>query len=447
MIRRLLVLAALGIIVSISAVAAASTGGPPPPRKALLEARGRAHRMAANATSAAIHKLAADAARQLGRATFSMLWINPREIDAPAYGTNVFLHSARAVADLAELEPASSPAIKLILGADRRLAQIVIEQARGAGKHMLAAARHSIKAGESEAAQGRPGRAVRAYREAWQSAFRALTQLIATKVTRVPRHDLIIAAENALGSKKIGLAGPRILSGKHPLTKNGKPELFFAGSEACPFCGVERWGMIVALSQFGRFSNLHLMQSEPFERPADRTFTFYRSRYRSRLISFVPVEVWSNVRRGFKFLPLQPLTKAQNALVNRYDPPAETPFIDVAGRFIKVESTVLPRLIANRSWTQVADSLTHPNTLPAQAIAGTAEVLTAELCRATGGKPTSVCSRTVVHDYQVALPLLDGHGGGCPPAAADVSQAQPELGGAVAARKPAKVREARCHTG
>ena len=69
------------------------------------------------------------------------------------------------------------------------------------------------------------------------------------------------AAEQALGGTRFGMSGPRIEQWLTPLMSGGKPEVFYAGSEACPFCGVQRWGMIVALSQFGTFSNLHLMQS------------------------------------------------------------------------------------------------------------------------------------------------------------------------------------------
>jgi hypothetical protein len=230
----------------------------------------------------------------------------------------------------------------------------------------------------------------------------------------VPSSALAAAAQEALGSKKIALAGPMIEHGQQPLTLAGKPELFFAGSEACPFCAVQRWGMIVALSQFGTFSNLHLMQSTPAEPPEVRSFTFFGSSYRSPYISFVPVEAISNIPKGFGFEPLQRLTHSQNALLNSFDPPAQVPFIDVANRFTRVDSTVQPGLVGGLSWTQIASSLKHPTSIPAQAIAGQAEVLTAELCEATNGNPRSVCSAPVVNQYEAALPLLNGKGGGCP---------------------------------
>jgi hypothetical protein len=401
-------------------------------------------------------RAARHAARALAAATVSELWIDPDETDAPPYGANVFLGSAAAIKDLRPLAPSSKIAIGLILAADRRLAGIVIGQARDGNKKLLGGARRALAAGSKDASEGHPLAAVRDYRRAWELAFRALTRLVVTRVTGVPHRDVVAAAENALGSKKIALAGPQFLHGAPRLTNDGKPELFFAGSEACPFCGVERWGMIVALAQFGTFSNLQLMQSDTTEQPADRTLTFLRSQYQSRFVSFVPVEVWSNVRKGFKFLHLQSLTKAQGALLGQYDRPGQTPFIDVANRFVKVQSTTQPSSIAALTWTQIADSLTRPGTDSAQAIAGTAEVLTAELCTVTKGRPTSVCSARVVHQYQAALPRLNGQGGGCPTTQAGDSgeeAAWSRAGAQIAttdtgerARKPPKAREDRCHT-
>ena len=112
---------------------------------------------------------------------------------------------------------------------------------------------------------------------------------------------------------------------------------------------------------------------------------------------------------------MQSLTPSQRALFDTFDPPRQTPFIDVGNRFIGIGSTVQPGLLGGMSWTQIAASLTHPTSAGAQAIAGEAEVLTAELCEATNGNPGSVCSAPVVTQYETALPLLTGPGGGCPP--------------------------------
>jgi hypothetical protein len=425
----------------LTAEAAAATSLPP--RQALLQAQRRTHELGKHASTSSVHSVAADALRELRGATARALWISPDESDAPAYGARIFTHSVNAVKDLQRL-PRSKGAIRLILGADRGLAEGVITQAR-TGK-----AAHSLGAGGREAASGRLVAAARSYAKAWAQAFVTLTRLVTMKVTHVPAADLSAAAEEALGSPQIGLAGPMFVQNQPPLTRGGKPELFFAGSEGCPFCGIERWGMIVALSQFGKFSKLHLIQSDTTDPLADQTFTFFESSYKSRYIAFVPVEVWSNVRHKFKFKPLQSLSAGEQALLKRFDPPAQTPFIDVANRFIKVDSTTQPPLIAGMSWTQIADSLSDPSSASAQAIAGTAEVLTAEVCQVTGGNPQSVCSTPVVHQYEAALPLLNGQGGGCPggtagPAITRRKGAEPATVRSARSRTP-RAQAARCHT-
>jgi hypothetical protein len=43
----------------------------------------------------------------------------------------------------------------------------------------------------------------------------------------------------------------------------GKPEVLYIGAEYCPYCGTERWSMIVALSRFGTFRGLKEIRSSP----------------------------------------------------------------------------------------------------------------------------------------------------------------------------------------
>jgi Domain of unknown function (DUF929) len=414
------------------------------PRGALLQAETRVHRITNLPSPSSVHESATDALGELVRATAPALWINSREAVAPSYGTRVFQASIAALTDLRPLTrlsiPAARAASELIVAADRGLAKGVITQARGGDQRSLASARQELSAGGRAAGAGRRASAARSYAKAWKDAFNALTQLASAAATGVPSAVLAAAAEEALGSKLIGLAGPMIQEGQPPLTAAGKPELLFAGAEGCPFCAVQRWGMIVALSQFGTFSNLHLMQSDTTNPPAVRTFTFFGASYQSPYISFVPVEVLSNVRRGFGFAHLQQLTTAEGALVQRFDPPGQTPFIDIANRFTGFDSTVQPGLLSAMSWRQIASSLTHPASIPAQAISGVAEVLTAELCQATNGNPQSVCGTQVVRQYEAALPFLDGKGGGCPTTHMIAASARRQ------GPPPPMAQATRCHT-
>ena len=376
----------------------AAAGAATAPRDALRQAR-------------ALAPQASTAAAALTRATARDLWINDREADAPPYGRNIFTESRQAVGDLAGL---SASAIGLIVTADRDLAEDTIAQAHGGTAASLATARSALSAGNRQVHTGSLSAAIDLYAKAWQLADSAVAHLVAGEITRVPSATLAAAAEQALAGTRFGMSGPKIEQGLTPLVSAGKPKVFYAGSEACPFCGVQRWGMIVALSQFGTFSNLHLMQSVPMTPPQVTTFTFFGSSYQSPYVSFVPVEVWSNVPKPPGLAPLQTLTHPEALLVHRFDPAVETPFIDVANRFITDSSTVDPQLIAHKSWTQLAAALTDPGNVSTQAIAGEAEVLTAEVCEATGGNPASVCSSTVVQQYETALPTLTGKGGSCP---------------------------------
>jgi Domain of unknown function (DUF929) len=394
--RRAALAAAVFSAVLFGLVAAA--GAATAPRDALRQAR-------------ALAPQAGAAAAALTRATARDLWINDREADAPPYGRNVFTASRQAVGDLAGL---SATATGLIVTADRELAEDAITRAHGGPAASLATARSALSAGNRQAHTGNLSAAVDLYAKAWQLAYGDLAHLVAGELTGVPSATLAAAAEHALAGTRFGMSGPRIEQGLTPLMSAGKPEMFYAGSEACPFCGVQRWGMIVALSQFGTFSNLHLMQSVPTTPPQVTTFTFFGSSYHSPYISFVPVEVWSNVPAFPGLVPLQTLTHPEALLVHRFDPSIETPFIDVANRFITDSSTVAPELIAHKSWTQLAGALTDPGNVSTQAIAGEAEVLTAEVCEATGGNPASVCSSAVAQQYEAALPTLTGKGGSCP---------------------------------
>jgi Domain of unknown function (DUF929) len=423
----------------VAVLAFAGTASAAPPQQSLVQARGAMAAIARHAKSHAVKTSANDAATRLAVAGFSQLWSNPSEVVAPALGSLVFSETATALNDIQRLARSSvgglSRPVALILSADRRAAQGAIAEAKGASKALLRTAKHQLAAGNHAGAGGHNVSAVAHYSAAWTGAFKALTQLVTKAVTHVPPSAIAAAATNALGSKQIGLAGPAILSNQPQLTLNGKPALLYIGAESCPYCGIQRWGMVIALSRFGKFSNLHLMQSLTTERPEVRTFTFYGSQYRSPYISFVPVEAFSNIPTSNGFASLQPISPGEQQLLETYDTQESYPFLDVGNAYTSWYSTVLPQKVAGMNWTQIVNSLTHPSSVAAQAVAGEAEVLTAELCGITNGTPASVCSSALIAQYQQGLPTMDGQGGGC------------QANSAVARRRsgPPMAGAARCH--
>jgi hypothetical protein len=398
-------------------VAGAGTASAAAPQRSLVQARGAMLAIAKHTHNHSVKSSANDAATRLAIAAFSQLWSNPNEVVAPSFGTLMFAESARALTDIQRLARSSvgglSGPVALILSADRRVAQGAIAAARGASKGLLSTAGRQVTAGDHARSGGHTVTAVAHYTTAWKDAFKALTQRVTKAVTSVPSSAIDAAAANALGSKQIALAGPAILSNQPPLTLNGKPELLYIGSEGCPYCAMQRWGLIVALSRVGTFSNLHLMQSLTTERPEVRTFTFFGSRYSSAYVSFVPVEAFSNIPSSNGFARLQPLSAAQGDLFATYDQEGTFPFVDVANAYTSWYSTVLPGKLAGMNWTQILGSLSHPDSAAAQAVAGEAEVVTAELCSVTGGRPQSVCAAPLVAQYLQGLPSMDGKGGGC----------------------------------
>ena len=234
----------------------------------------------------------------------------------------------------------------------------------------------------------------------------ALAGLI-TEVTTVPVGKSVpglpASASSASAYSSTLLTRPGTLnavSGPH-LTRGGKPEILYVATEYCPYCAMENWPLIVALSRFGQFTGLTTSRSPKFEHiaPVD-SWTFYGARYTSPYLSFVPVERYSNVLVNATANPdarasyrtLQQLTPAQQALFARYDKSRSVPFLDFGNHAAQTGSGSIPaQLITGKSWQQLAAALRQPNTDLGSALLTEADSLTAGLCRLTGDLPASAC--------------------------------------------------------
>jgi thiol-disulfide isomerase/thioredoxin len=214
------------------------------------------------------------------------------------------------------------------------------------------------------------------------------SQSLVQQVTGVPAATL-----DTVGKGKIATL-PKATSGVPVLTANGKPVVFYMGGEFCPFCAAERWSMIVALSRFGTFSNLSAINSSEDNIP---TFTFHGSSYTSKYLDFQPVEVEDGNGK-----PLETLTAAQQQIVNKYDPPAAGtsgnpfPFVTIGNQSIVSGASYDPTILQGMTQDQIAANLTNPKNPVTQAILGTANVLTADICKVTKNQPSNVCSSPAV---------------------------------------------------
>ena len=106
-------------------------------------------------------------------------------------------------------------------------------------------------------------------------------------------------------------------------TVNGGPPLpvvFFYGAEFAPYAAVERWPLILALSRFGTFHQLGLMQSSSTTAFANlSTFTFWNVSYSSRYVILESVERYSSLNpTGARYLSLQTPDARQAAAIASY---------------------------------------------------------------------------------------------------------------------------------
>jgi hypothetical protein len=235
----------------------------------------------------------------------------------------------------------------------------------------------------------------------------ALSSVVAN-VTSVPASVLDkVGSGNGQFTGKI-----QTITGGTPLTANGKPEMLYMGAEYCPYCAAERWAMIVALSRFGTFSGLTTIHSaaangagsaEPY--PNTPTWTFVNSKFTSPYLTFTPVEMQTNIpdKSSGTYTTLQTPTSAQEALLTKYDGPpyvdasaaGSIPFINFGNQYVSIGASYNPQVLAGLSWSQIAADLHNPASKVAQAINGTANYITAAICKMTGNQPGSACTATV----------------------------------------------------
>ena len=74
-----------------------------------------------------------------------------------------------------------------------------------------------------------------------------------------------------------------------------------------------------------------------------------------------------------------------------------------SGRRRAAHSSIAPDVIGGMSWQSVADSLKQPDSTQARAILGSANLVTAAICKMTGDHPAPVCSSAVIQDLEKNL--------------------------------------------
>jgi hypothetical protein len=105
---------------------------------------------------------------------------------------------------------------------------------------------------------------------------------------------------------------------------------------------------------------------------------------------------------------LEPLTRQEATLWQRYDNSSGYPFLDIGNKALVLAPSFSPALLSGLDQPDIAARLSDPEQLSTEAIVGTANYLTAGICATTGQKPTSVCTVRAVERAGTAMSLRSG---------------------------------------
>jgi hypothetical protein len=222
-------------------------------------------------------------------------------------------------------------------------------------------------------------------------------------VTNVP-----VTVLNEIGT---GTASSVPKSVKAPaLTQSGKPRVLYVGAEYCPYCATERWAMVVALSRFGTFSNLGQTASSPSDvYPSTATLTFHGATFTSSTIAFTADETQSNQVVDGQYATLDTPTAADAKVVETYDAPpyftanGAIPFIDIGGKYLISGASYAPSVLQGKTHAQIAAALSDPSSAIAKGVDGTANLITAAICKTMMNPPSAVCQSAGVQTAMAAL--------------------------------------------
>ena len=254
-----------------------------------------------------------------------------------------------------------------------------------------------------------------------KGSFSPVDPTTMAQVTGVPA-----SVFNAVGvtSPVVQVSAPIPVKGQPPLTAQTSsgttaPEVFYLGAEYCPYCAAQRWSTIIALSRFGTWSGLGNMASYAHDTyPNTPSFTFVRASYKSKYIVFKGIEEYTNYLNaaGTNYQLLQTPTKAEQALVVKYDTPKfipgltkadgnPIPFITMDNKFLMSGASFSPDTLTNLTRSAIATGLTDSSSPVTDAIIASANYQTAAICSLTNNLPATVCSSSGVMAAKTAMKI------------------------------------------
>ncbi len=183
------------------------------------------------------------------------------------------------------------------------------------------------------------------------------------------------------------------------LTQDGKPKVLYVGAEYCPFCAMERWALIGALSRFGTFTGVTETTSASDDvHPDTPTFSFKDAKYTSDVVAFEAVETQDREKQ-----PLQPLEGENLALFQKFNPGGGIPWITYGGTHATSGATVDADVFEGKSYDQIIAGIQDPTSDIGKTVTPSINMITAQICEQTKGQPADVCTSQGVMSASVLL--------------------------------------------
>ena len=175
--------------------------------------------------------------------------------------------------------------------------------------------------------------------------------------------------------------------------------MLYIGAEYCPFCAMERWALIGALSRFGSFTGVTETRSSSTDvHPDTPTFSFKDAKYTSDVVAFEAVETQDRDGK-----PLQTLAGDNLALFQKFNPGGGIPWITYGGTHATDGATVDANAFEGKTYDQIIAGIQDPTSDIGKTVTPAINMITAQLCDQTKGKPANVCTSQGVQAASVLL--------------------------------------------
>ena len=209
--------------------------------------------------------------------------------------------------------------------------------------------------------------------------------------------------------------------GGTPFVSGGKPTVVYIGGDNCPYCAIERWALVLALTRFGSFTGLQYMASAPNDvGPGNyATFTFVGSSYSSQYIAFRGYEVADRSGNSLQSVPSN-YSAAWQAKTS-----GGVPFMNFGNVYLATGSILPdPTILTGKNWTSIITEISSYQSTGVTIREG-ANLITAVICKLTQGAPLSICSASPINSVTSSIsgPVDTGLSVAGPSAPTGVNQA------------------------